>query len=229
MIKKYLVNGEIVRIKERSGRYGRLTVVGLYGRHPKSNKWMFSCICDCGKEINVIGHSLASGNTQSCGCIFKEHVNHLHCLNKGHRYGVVHGLSRTRIYQVWKNMRDRCSNKKNPAYNHYGGRGIKVCKDWDKSFQKFYSDMSIGYQENLTIDRVDNDKGYYKENCRWATMKEQANNRRDRKEFERLKLPNSKIFNLYDKGVNKNIIAKKYDCDWSTIDDRIKKRIAKLT
>jgi hypothetical protein len=94
-----------------------------------------------------------------------------------------HGMYKTRPYSIWNGMKSRCNNKKACGYNLYGGRGIKVCDEWN-NFVKFWDDMKDGYKNSLTIDRIDNDGNYCKENCRWATYKEQNNNKRNNKTFK---------------------------------------------
>lgn len=98
-----------------------------------------------------------------------------------------HGLSRSKIYNIWNGIRKRCNNPKDVHYPNYGGRGIRMCGEW-AAFEGFYSDMGEGYREGLSIERVNNDGDYCKENCRWATPKEQARNRRNTRFFGREKL-----------------------------------------
>ena len=91
---------------------------------------------------------------------------------------MLHGMSKTRPYRIRANMITRCYSPKHLYYKNYGGRGITVCERWRKSFVNFWEDMKEGYRDDLQIDRIDNDKGYYKENCRWVTPKVQSNNRK---------------------------------------------------
>ena len=142
-------------------RYGHLTVIKEISRSP-SNKRRFLCKCDCGNELEVIMASFVSGHTLSCGC---EHA----------RIVTKHNLSRSKIYKVWNSMLYRCSEieRPNKVWKKYGAKGIRVCEEW-KDFDTFY-DWAInnGYKEGLTIDRIDSNKGYCPENCRWVDYKTQ--------------------------------------------------------
>lgn len=152
-------------------RFGRLTVVQHIGDYVfpcgvKTQVW--KCKCDCGNEKIVKSRELKTGDTKSCGCLKKE-INKV--INK------KHGKTNSRLYNTWSNMKSRCYNTKKKEYSHYGGKGITVCDEWRDDFQAFYDwSMSHGYKDNLTIDRIDNSKGYNPKNCRWVTMKEQLNN-----------------------------------------------------
>lgn len=125
----------------------------------------WECICKCGTTVVVVGTELNAGRVKSCGCWSTERAT-------------SHGQSRTRLYKIWNSMLQRCHNFNNNHYEYYGGRGIFVCKEWF-DFNNFYNDLKDGYKKDLTLDRVNNSLGYFKENCKWSTMKEQIMNRRN--------------------------------------------------
>lgn len=147
-------------------KVGRLTVMGLGERRGGRPAWR--CKCECGNEVTVITTSLSTGRTKSCGCLQKEKVSES-CKK--------HGLYGTRLYKIWSNMIQRCSNENNDSYKTYGAKGVFVCEEW-KQFDSFCNwAMVSGYSDTLSIDRIENDKGYTPQNCRWATPQEQTDNR----------------------------------------------------
>lgn len=191
-------NKKFPNLKDITGqRFGSLTVKKYLGR----SKWL--CVCDCGKETEATTSHIRSGHTKSCGC------RRVYVTGEVHR---KHGETKSRLYCVWQKMRSRCRRTSDKSFDRYGGRGIQVCEEWARSFEAFAKwAHENGYAENLSIDRIDNDKGYSPDNCRWTDSTEQANNRRS----NRLITHNGQTKTLAqwarEKGVRPRTIARRLD------------------
>lgn len=181
--------------KDKSGQvFGQWTVLK---RHVGT---MWKCRCTCGTIKSVSGTSLKLGKSKSCGCTqYDVHIKH--------------GMEGTPTYNTWGHMLTRCRNPKHKQYAQYGGRGIKVCREWH-SFESFFRDMGEK-PEGLSLDRINNDDGYYKENCRWATLRQQVGNQQRSLRFEW----NGKVQTLSDLAHEHNIprqrVAQRLEAGWS--------------
>lgn len=135
----------------------------------KNGSARWHCICECGKEKEIYTSSLTSGKSKSCGC---SNYKNLKITQP------THGMTGTKIYEAWTHLRSRCKNSKDKNYKNYGGRGITVCKEWNKfeNFQEWSN--KHGFKDGLSIDRIDNNGNYEPSNCRWTTSKVQQNNTR---------------------------------------------------
>ena len=202
------------RFKDITGsKSGELTAIEYVGRI--NNRHVWKCKCTCGNTKDVEGWKITNKYIKSCGC-------------KEGNY--KHGMKGTRIYYIWNAMKQRCSNKKFKDYHIYGGRGITYCNDWE-TFEGFYDDMGKSYIEHIekygakdtTLDRINPDKNYCKENCRWATIEEQSYNKREtiREEIDgqlltlkeislKYNLPLTTLYSRYEKGYRGKELARPY-------------------
>ena len=200
-------------IIKKGDKYNRLTAVRFDHRGKRGEQfWLFKCSCGNEKVINV--NHVKTGKTASCGCLGRELSS-----KRITKRNTIHGMYLSREYESWRAMKNRCLNKKHTYYKYYGARGIKVCSSWMK-FEHFYKDMGKR-PAGTTLDRIDNNKGYCKNNCRWATRKEQANNRKS----NHLLTFNGKTQNIKqwaeELGINHNTLFSRLSYGWS-IDKALK-------
>lgn len=193
-----------MKVADLIGRkFGKLKIVSFEGRDKRGNALLY-CKCECGKKTTVRMDRITSGETKSCGCLH---------IGRQKR----HGESKTRLYRIWTGIKCRCHNNKHKSWSSYGGRGITLYKKWNDSYEEF-RDWAIahGYNDNLTIERIDVNGNYHPNNCCWITIKEQNNNRRPLK----CKYKDGERFNIAhaarENGLNKNTVYRRlYRLGWS--------------
>lgn len=178
-------------------KFGLLTVIARDNEQTKAkNRLMWICSCECGKQKSISADNLLRGNTKSCGCLKEKH-----------------SMSHSRLYSIWHSMKQRCNNQNSYPYPDYGGRGIRVCEEWNTDFTAFMKwAYENGYSDELTLDRIDNDKGYSPDNCRWTTMLVQRNNTRA-----------NKLLTINGRTMNASQWAKELGISRYTIYSRIRK------
>lgn len=202
---------QIKRIREKDQseigkKYGKLTVIEVI--RPEKGNTKFKCRCECGKQYIGTAKYIKYGNIISCGCISKEKTEE--------------SLKTKRLRRIYYSMKDRCNNKNSRAYKNYGGRGIKICNEWEKSFEEFYKwAIENGYNRDAeygkcTIDRINNNGNYEPSNCRWITLKEQSKNKR---RVGRI----TEKYKIYNEELTLKEIEKKYKISPQLFKYRIKK------
>jgi hypothetical protein len=203
-------------VKDLSGhRFGRLTVIKREGNN-KCGSALWLCKCECGNAKIVIAANLVAKNVKSCGCL-----------------RTLHGYHTEPTYRSWQAMIQRCTNPNHSAYKRYGNKGVTVCQEWIDDFRNFLNDMGERH-EGKTLDRIDNDKGYSKENCRWATTKDQGFNRKNgvMKSWDQNEWPyeRSSVIKFLKLGMDRsqiishaeNTIKLKSSSHWRRIEERMK-------
>ena len=194
------------RLDIKSGeRFSRLTIIMEV--EPKNNHRHFLCLCDCGNQKVIDIAKLRNGHTKSCGCLSIESTV---------QRSVKHKLYSHPLYRVWNSMKQRCSNSNVKSFYRYGGRGITVCEAWKDNFKNFYDwAMENGYEEGLSLDRINNDADYEPSNCRWVTIERQSNNRSNNRYISY----EGKTMTLAEwgreTGINTIVIAKRLKRGWN--------------
>lgn len=169
------------RLDIKGKKFGRLSVLSDAG-NDKFRRRLWLCVCDCGNNKVVAAVDLQCGKTRSCGCAKLERLAVLARTNVTH--GDLRGGQESTEYKSWSAMKRRCLNPNSHAFERYGGRGIAVCDQWRQSFSVFLADMGRKPSSRHSLDRIDNNGNYEPENCRWATPKQQVDNRRPNRQVE---------------------------------------------
>lgn len=207
--------------------FGRLTAkkpgVILVGNAIKRRGWY--CICECGVEVLITTGSLTSGNSKSCGCLNLEIISTLNITHGGKTKTTSPTLRKT--YSTWQAMKNRCLNIKSEDYEYYGGRGIKIQNSWIENFENFLKDMGERPIDK-TLDRIDVNQGYFKDNCRWANSQEQHNNTRANVRIEYLGETKNisewaRCFNMNPKALRQRLVKQGWSIEKSLTQPLLKR------
>ncbi|MHC0037905.1 hypothetical protein [Pseudoneobacillus sp. C159] len=201
--------GKCLKSQDLTNRkFGKLIVL-----NPNAKNGFWDCVCDCGALTTVHYHNLLRGITQSCGCLSRE------ILVARNKRNATHNMRNTRLYHIWDTMKARCYRSYSKDFKNYGARGISICEEWKSKFELFYEwAMENGYAEHLTIDRIDVNGNYEPSNCRWLTVKEQANNKRVNR-YITIKGETKTIAEWSDKsGISQKALRYRIESGWSEDD-----------
>lgn len=191
-------------------KFGRLQVLRKVPSHNNSKSIYWLCKCDCGKEVEVRGSALTSGHTKSCGCYLSDRI-----IENNYK----HGGYGTRLYHIWCGMKKRCYDCTDKDYKNYGERGIKICNEWLDDFEIFQKwALNNGYQEDLTIDRINVNGNYEPSNCRWATTIEQSNNKRNNKLITIANRTMTMTMWAKERNINKNTVQSRLRSGWTELE-----------
>ena len=193
-------------------KYNRYTVVKYdhMKKYGKTKAHFFKCKCDCGNERVVRITTLTSNQSKSCGCLQREVVA------KNNKVNVTHGRSNTKLYRVYHAMKSRCNDPNHDKYKVYGGRGIRVCEEWENSFELFYKwAIANGYKEGVSIDRIDPNGNYEPGNCRWLNQIEQCRNKRNNVVLEHNGKKQTAIEWAEELGIKHSTILYRHRNGWS--------------
>lgn len=204
--------GQVIDLTNQ--RFGRWTVIGRGPIKVSKNgasRITWHCICDCGNEANVVACNLRGGKSVSCGCLRREK-----CSSRMKKINTMHGDTYTRLFRIWNGIKTRCYNKNATAYPNYGGRGITMCEEWKIDFTAF-RDWAIlnGYEEDLTCERINNNMGYFPDNCRWISRAAQQKNKRTSR-FLTLDGESHVVSEWAEiTGIHKDTILKRLESGWT--------------
>jgi hypothetical protein len=203
-----------VKIDLVGQQFGKLTVINKsYKRLYNRISWV--CLCSCGKEKIATGNDLKMGKVSTCGnssCI-------IYNTKPAHDAKITHGMSRSRLYRIFRGIQQRCHNPRATKYRIYGGRGITICDEWNNDFIGFKNwSINNGYTNNLTIDRINNDGNYEPDNCQWSTRKEQSRNKSSNRQitYKNKTLCVNEWAEI--KNINNRTLIDRLNHDWSISD-----------